>query len=239
MSIKNDLYSVLDDFGKESLQIEFQSNINSSVHKIKEILSKTIAMRYEKKDKEMNNNYNYNDSKKPISLLCEAFLHFLLTTTSLPSQRKIILNDVAIDLVIPDLKSLYKDPKKGLIIKFDKDSETINYINRLHNKIPIDKKNIWIVSSIPLDINYRNYIIYKSKKDEESHILFMDNMDNNNNNNNNMDNNYNSKDNNDINNKNNNNIKNFNSNVIPFFNIIIDIDKFLKDTKHTGFKFVP
>ena len=70
MSIKNDLYSVLNDFGKESLQIEFQSNINSSVHKIKEILSKTIAMRYEKKDKEMNNNYNYNDSKKPLSLLC-------------------------------------------------------------------------------------------------------------------------------------------------------------------------
>ena len=229
MSIKNDLYSVLNDFGKESLQIEFQSNINSSVHKIKEILSKTIAMRYEKKDKEMNNNYNYNDSKKPLSLLCEAFLHFLLTTTSLPSQRKIILKDVAIDLVIPDLKSLYKDPKKGLIIKFDKDSETINYINRLHNKIPIDRKNLWIVSSTPLNINYRNYVIYKTKKDEESHILFIDN--------NNIDNNYNySKHNNGINN---NNIKNFNSNVIPFFNIIVDIDKFLKDTKHTGFKFVP
>ena len=175
MSIKNDLYSVLNDFGKESLQIEFQSNINSSVHKIKEILSKTIAMRYEKKDKEINNNYNYNDSEKPLSLLCEAFLHFLLTTTSLPSQRKIILNDVAIDLVIPDLKSLYKDPKKGLIIKFDKDSETINYINRLHNKIPLDRKNLWIVSSTPLNINYRNYVIYKTKKDEESHILFIDN----------------------------------------------------------------
>jgi hypothetical protein len=229
MSIKNDLYSVLNDFGKESLQIEFQSNINSSVHKIKEILSKTIAMRYEKKDKEMNNNYNYNDSKKPLSLLCEAFLHFLLTTTSLPSQRKIILNDVAIDLVIPDFKSLYKDPKKGLIIKFDKDSETINYINRLHNKIPIDRKNLWIVSSTPLNINYRNYVIYKTKKDEESHILFIDN--------NNIDNNYNySKHNNGINN---NNIKKFNSNVIPFFNIIVDIDKFLKDIKHTGFKFVP
>lgn len=231
MSIKNDLYSVLNDFGKESLQIEFQSNINSSVHKIKEILSKTIAMRYEKKDKEVKNNYNYNDSKELLSLLCEAFLHFLLTTTSLPSQRKIILNDVAIDLVIPDLKSLYKDPKKSLIIKFDKDSETINYINRLHNKIPIDIKNIWIVSSTPLDINYRNYVIYKSKKDELSHILFIDN--------NNRANNYNySNDNNDINNKNN-NIPSFNSNVIPFFNIIVDIDKFLKDTKHTGFKFVP
>jgi hypothetical protein len=172
-----------------------------------------------------------NDSEKPLSLLCEAFLHFLLTTTSLPSQRKIILKDVEIDLVIPDLKSLYKDPKKSLIIKFDKDSKTLNYINRLQNNIPIYNENIWLVSSTPLDINYRNYVIYNNKKDEESHILFI--------NENNINKNYNYfNQNNEVNN-NNINIQNVNSNVIPFFNIIVDIDKFLKDTKHTGFKFVP
>ncbi|HEU5172337.1 MAG TPA: hypothetical protein VFT83_02320, partial [Nitrososphaeraceae archaeon] len=99
MSIKNDLYSVLNEFGKEALQIEFQSNINSSVPKIKEIISKTIELRYKNKDKEMLDNDNYDDSEKPLSLLCEAFLHFLLTTTSLPSQRKIMLKDVEIDLV--------------------------------------------------------------------------------------------------------------------------------------------
>jgi len=233
MSIKNDLYSVLNEFGKESLQIEFQSNINSSVPKIKEILSKTIAMTYEKKDKEMNHNCNYNDSQKPLSLLCEAFLHFLLTTTSLPSQRKIILKDIEIDLVIPDLKTLYKDPKKSLIIKFDKDSKTIDYINKLHNNIPIYRENIWLVSSTPVDMDFRNYVIYKNKKDEESRILFI--------NNNNMGKYYNYfNQNNEVNNNNNNNsnIQNVNSNMIPFFNIIVDIDKFLKDTKHTGFKFV-
>jgi hypothetical protein len=40
-------------------------------------------------------------------------------------------------------------------------------------------------------------------------------------------------------NTNNSNIQNANSNVLPFFNIIVDIDKFLKDIKHIGFKFVP
>jgi hypothetical protein len=233
MSIKNDLYSVLNDFGKESLQIEFQSNIHSSVPKIKEILFKTIAMRYEKKDEDINSNCNYNDSEKPLSLLCEAFLHFLLTTTSLPSQRKIILKDVEIDLVIPDLKSLYKDPNKSLIIKFDKDSKTINYINTLHNNILISRENIWIVSSTPLGIDYRNYVIYENKKDEEFNNLFIDN--------NNIKKNYNCfYENNDIiNNNSSNNIQNVKSNVIPFFNIIIDIDKFLKNTKHMGFKFLP
>jgi hypothetical protein len=236
MSIKNDLYSVLNDLGKESLQIEFQSNINSSVPKIKEIISKTIELRYKNKDKEMLYNDNYNDSEKLLSLLCESLLHFLLTITSLPSQRKIMLKDVEIDLVIPDLKSLNKGPKKSLIIKFDKDASTINYINRLHNNIPIDRENVWIVSPTPLDINSRNrnYVLYKSKKDEESHTLFTDNK--------NMDKNshyFIEKQNVNINNTNNSNIQNDNSNVLPFFNIILDIDKFLKDIKHRGLKFVP
>ena len=35
-----------------------------------------------------------------------------------------MLNDLEIDLVIPDIKTLYKDPKKTLIIIFYKDSST-------------------------------------------------------------------------------------------------------------------
>ena len=53
MDMKNELYSVLNEFGKENIQIEFQNNINSSIPKIKEILSKTIATIYEKKEKSL------------------------------------------------------------------------------------------------------------------------------------------------------------------------------------------
>lgn len=225
--MKNELYSVLNDFGKENIQIEFQNNINSSIPKIKEILSKTIATIYEKKE---NIDSDYNNFEKSLSILCEAFLHFLLTITSLPSQRKIMLNELEIDLVIPDIKTLYKDPKKTLIIKFDKDLSTIEYIKKLDNIQKI-KENIWIVSATPLEINYRNYVIYK--KIEECQILFTNNMI--------IDENYNNyliDGKNEINKKKHNNIHNINPNVIPFFNIIVDINKFLKDTQYRGFKFV-
>ncbi len=225
--MKNELYSVLNDFGKENIQIEFQNNINSSIPKIKEILSKTIATIYEKKE---NIDSDYNNFEKSLSILCEAFLHFLLTITSLPSQRKIMLNELDIDLIIPDIKTLYKDPKKTLIIKFDKDSSTIEYIKKLDNIQKI-KENIWIVSATPLEINYRNYVIYK--KIEECQILFTNNMI--------IDENYNNyliDGKNEINKKKHNNIHNINPNVIPFFNIIVDINKFLKDTQYRGFKFV-
>lgn len=225
--MKNELYSVLNDFGKENIQIEFQNNINSSIPKIKKILSKTIATIYEKKE---NIDSDYNNFEKSLSILCEAFLHFLLTITSLPSQRKIMLNELDIDLIIPDIKTLYKDPKKTLIIKFDKDSSTIEYIKKLDNIQKI-KENIWIVSATPLEINYRNYVIYKNI--EECQILFTNNMI--------IDENYNNyliDGKNKINKKKHNNIHNINPNVIPFFNIIVDINKFLKDTQYRGFKFV-
>lgn len=225
--MKNELYSVLNDFGKENIQIEFQNNINSSIPKIKEILSKTIATIYEKKE---NIDSDYNNFEKSLSILCEAFLHFLLTITSLPSQRKIMLNELEIDLVIPDIKTLYKDPKKTLIIKFDKDLSTIEYIKKLDNIQKI-KENIWIVSATPLEINYRNYVIYKNI--EECQNLFTNNMI--------IDENYNNyliDGKNEINKKKHNNIHNINPNVIPFFNIIVDINKFLKDTHYRGFKFV-
>jgi hypothetical protein len=223
MGMKNELYSVLNDFGKENIQIEFQNNINSSIPKIKEILSKTIATIYKKKE---NIDSDYNNFEKTLSILCESFLHFLLTTTSLPSQRKIMLNELEIDLIIPDIKTLYKDPKKTLIIKFDKNSSINEYLEKLDN-IQKNKENIWLVSSTPLDINYRNYVIYKNKK--ECQTLFTNNKT--------IDENYNylfdGK-----NEINNNNLYNIKSNVIPFVKIIVDINKFLKDTKYRGFKFV-
>lgn len=225
--MKNELYSVLNEFGKENIQIEFQNNINSSIPKIKEILSKTIATIYEKKE---NIDSDSNNFEKPLSILCESFLHFLLTTTSLPSQRKIMLNELEIDLVIPDIKTLYKDPKKTLIIIFYKDSSTSEYIKKLDN-IQKNKENIWLVSSTPLDINYRNYVLYENK--EEYQTLFTNNKT--------IDENYNNylvDDKNEINNNNHNNIHNLKPNIIPFFNIIVDINRFLKDTKYRGFKFV-
>lgn len=228
MDIKDNLYSVLNHLGKENLQIEFQNDIASSISKIKEILDKTIETIYEKKSNE-NNVHNCNKFQKPLSTLCEAFLHFLLTTSSLPSQRRIKVKDLEIDLVIPDIKTFFKDPSKVIIIKFDKDSYTLEYINKL-NVIHPYKENIWIVSSTPITYYYRNYIIYRNKEEEHSHNLFE---------------NQNEKDEkyyyySQFNNKNNNCDKEkIHSNFVPFNKILVDINEFLNDTKHKGFKFLP
>ena len=226
MDIKDNLYSVLNDFGKESIQIEFQNDINTSIPKIKEILKKTIESIYRQKPYG-ENVHNFNIHQKLLSSLCEAFLHFLLTTSSLPSQRKIMLKEIEIDLVIPDIKTFLKDPEKAIIIKFDKDSSTLEYINRL-NVIQPNTANIWIVSSTPVTHYHRNYIIYINKEEEYSHHLFENKNEKNGNYydyNSNNDSKY--------------NRKKINPNYVPFNEIIVDIDKFLSDTEHKGFKFLP
>lgn len=227
MDIKDNLYSVLNDFGKESIQIEFQNDINTSIPKIKEILKKTIESIYRKKHNG-GNVHDFNINQKLLSSLCEAFLHFLLTTSTLPSQRKIMLREIEIDLVIPDIKTFLKDPEKAIIIKFDKDSSTLEYINKL-NVIQPNTANIWIVSSTPVTHYHRNYIIYINKKEEYSHHIF----ENNNEKNENYYYDYNS------NNDSKHNRKKINPNYVPFNEIIVDIDKFLNDTEHKGFKFLP
>jgi hypothetical protein len=227
MDIKDNLYSVLNDFGKESIQIEFQNDINTSIPKIKEILKKTIESIYRKKP-DGGNVHDININQKLLSSLCEAFLHFLLTTSSLPSQRKIMLREIEIDLVIPDIKTFLKDPEKAIIIKFDKDSSTLEYINRL-NVIQPNTANIWIVSSTPVTHYHRNYIIYINKEDEYSHHLF----EHKNEKNKNYYYDYNS------NNDSKHNRNKINPNYVPFNEIIVDIDKFLNDTEHKGFKFLP
>ena len=139
-----------------------------------------------------------------------------------------MLKEIEIDLVIPDIKTFLKDPEKAIIIKFDKDSSTLEYINRL-NVIQPNTANIWIVSSTPVSNYHRNYIIYINKEEEYSHHLF----ENKNEKNGNYYYDYNS------NNESKHNRKKINPNYVPFNEIIVDIDKFLNDTEHKGFKFLP
>ena len=52
--------------------------------------------------------------------LCEALLHFMLTASLLPSERKVNWKGAELDLVVPSLKMLSKSPEKSLVIQIIK-----------------------------------------------------------------------------------------------------------------------
>jgi len=56
------------------------------------------------------------NKEENLGVLATGVLHYMLTNAMLTSQRKVEYQGVEIDVVIPDLKTLEKDPKKTIII---------------------------------------------------------------------------------------------------------------------------
>ena len=113
------------------------------------------------------------EKEESIGVLATGLLHFLLTSALLTSQRKIVYHEIDIDIVIPDLKTLEKDPKKTLIIYVIKTADKNSIKQKLNKleKIQPEKQNIWLVSSQSLDFKKKSYIIDK-ENNTFSKIIF-------------------------------------------------------------------
>lgn len=116
---------------------------------------------------------NLGNKSEVLATLATGLLHFLLTNALLTSQRKIIHKDTEIDIVIPDLKTLEKDPKKTLIICIPKTNEkkTIEQKILELEHIQPEKQNIWLVLSQKQDFKNKSYVIDKGEN-SFSKIIF-------------------------------------------------------------------
>jgi len=149
--IKNFLYSTIEDIGKERIKVDTTSDINLSEKYIDTIMSRCIPSIN-------NSNSKIASRNETLAGLSEALLHFMLTVCTLPSERKIQVNDdLLIDIVIPNLQSLKKNPLKSIIIGIIKNEEDLAKIPRLESLQP-NHKNIWVITPISLSTNkYRIY----------------------------------------------------------------------------------
>lgn len=98
-----------------------------------------------------------------VGILATGLLHYLLTNTLITSQRKIEYDGIEIDIVVPDIKTLEKDPKKTLLICIPKSSDpkVINDKILQLEKIQTEKENIWIVLSENIPIGRKSFILSK------------------------------------------------------------------------------
>jgi hypothetical protein len=153
-SIKQVLYSAIEEIGRESIQLYISSNIMLSQKYLNIIMNQCIA--------KLSYVSDVYDRDLDIIVLSEALLHYMLTISTLPSERKVeIKHDQALDIVIPSLPILKKDPNKSLVIQVIKDKETdLTVIDRLESLQPYSQ-NIWCISARPLSIaRYTEYSIF-------------------------------------------------------------------------------
>jgi len=120
-------------------------------------------------NKLFSSEHNFHYTNKAIAILSEALLHFMLTTTALPSERKIQVNsELIIDVVIPSLRRLKSIPDKSIIIKIIKKNEQLNEISKLEFLQP-NSDNIWLISAKPLSMT--KYKTYSVLPNSYSHII--------------------------------------------------------------------
>jgi hypothetical protein len=156
MEVGSILYSIIDEFGKEKIRSDLTSDISLSRHYIQKIMD------------ECKNRIELHD-ESIVGLLCEALLHFMLTVCTLPSTRKIKINNTILDIIIPDAHTLKSSPAKSLLIQIVKETNGLNQ-SKISDftKFQPEFKNLWIVSNKSLSIPYINYTVDFKEKAQRS-----------------------------------------------------------------------
>lgn len=143
-NIGNILYSIINEIGKERIKTDITLNVRVSKQYIQMIIDR------------FNGVVNLNDEN--FGSFCEALLHFMLTTRTLPSVRKVTIEKMNLDVVIPNLHALRNFPKKAIIIQIVKDSQGITEDQQKDiATIQPNVNNIWVVTKAPASGDYVNY----------------------------------------------------------------------------------
>ena len=103
------------------------------------------------------------DKDEAIGVLATALLHYLLTNALINSQRKVEKNGTEIDIIIPDMKTLEKDPKMALVVVIPKSSNKQVILEKISEiqEIQPERKNIWLILSQNIPINLKTFVISK------------------------------------------------------------------------------
>ena len=137
--IKRILYSIIEETGKKNIQVNINSSIEASQKYIDTIIDACM--------RRLKDESTDCDLDIKIAILCEALLHFMLTVSTLPSERKVeVRYGLTIDVVIPNLLTLKRTPDKSIILQIIKDVEDFNKISQLEFLQP-HSQNIWVISS--------------------------------------------------------------------------------------------
>lgn len=149
MDIKEILYNEIDNVGKNHIRILLSNNVYNSKNIIDSLFSKCSTL--------LNKDNLCEDES---TIFAEALLHFVLTVSMIPAERKINVDGIDIDILVPNLKSFRNNSDKAIIIHFHKYKnenmeETINNLSKIQKKL----NNIWVVSSNNIDLNVNTFIV--------------------------------------------------------------------------------
>lgn len=147
--IKEILYEQINSISEQKIQIEISKNNTAN------LIRNMVDNCYSKITKLNGGQYENFEAFE------ESLMHYLLTNALIPSQRKVTLKAIEIDIVIPDVRTLALAPKDTLVIFFPKTNDAkviLESLKKLEAIQPV-KENIWLVQKTSLGLQYKTYEI--------------------------------------------------------------------------------
>ena len=161
--VKDILYEEISKISENTIQLEISKGNSSKI--ITNLISNCLP-RIERISQNVEEDYG---------VFAESLIHYFLKLAIISSQRKVSQENIEVDIVIPDLKTLEKNPNDALIIIFPKSNDNNFIQNRISEikKIQTIKQNIWVVMHGTVDLENR---IYQIKNNRNSFNKILDDI---------------------------------------------------------------
>jgi hypothetical protein len=129
MDTKELFYSMIDRIGRDKVKGIIASNTSDAINMlISEFNSYASSIDY--------------DEEKDNATLVTALMHYMLTECMIQSERKVTINDVMLDIVIPTTRMLRTNASNALVITIVNDTDL--KVNLLESVQP-NRENIWLI----------------------------------------------------------------------------------------------
>ena len=152
--IKDALYAKINNIGQEE------------IHQL--LLKEEFSELFEKIYEPVINEIQSIEEYEKYGTLAESMTHYLFTEMLIPSQRKIIFENIELDIVIPNTLELQKNSNNAIIIFFVKTSDLEQITQRIHEikKIQKNDANILIITKDEIEISQSTYYTTKESFSE-------------------------------------------------------------------------
>lgn len=143
------VYDAINEIGKHKIRSDVISNIKMADEYMKRIFNGSTEQFINKLD------------SNSLITIYEILLHFMLTACTIPSQRKVKISQLTIDLVIPNLHVFLRNPDYAILVQFirsDRDMTTIDELLSLL-KSKAGDLNMWLITTIDLHVTDTTQVI--------------------------------------------------------------------------------
>lgn len=158
------VYDAINEIGKHKIRSDVISNIKIADEYMQHLFNRSL---------EQFSNRHPLDGNSLVTMY-EILLHFMLTACTIPSQRKVKISHLSIDLIIPNLLTLSRNPSDVIVVQFIRSPIEMTTIDEILSflKLKTEDLNMWLITTLDLKAKDTTHVInLGASKIRSSHII--------------------------------------------------------------------